>query len=274
MPRSGPPSGPSSLLPTQVAPPSSYYDVDDENTRPPGTQRRKSGLFGSLRGLRLRSPRVSVTSLPATGIASGPASASPRISVYDPSYNPRTSIVRPQSPTLGSLPPRPAFRHDGIAAPERAAPPVPPGAGPMTIGIHARTASGAPIWPGLGPLTGTPAMPSPALTEVSGRAPEGLLNPQWLNAEGMQSQGAISFRDDMDYSRPIGGLVNNRQYSRTTIRSVSTGSSYRHNSLESHQTGDTQMPAPAPAGASATELQVTTQAPFPATPSGETEPFS
>ena len=201
MPR---PPGPSSLLPTQTAPPSSYRDVEDEAASPAGT-RRKSSLFGSLRGLRLRTPRASVTSLPATVGLSGPASASPRHSVYDIAYSPRTSIVRPQSPTLGSLPPRPAFRPD-MAIPEGAAPPTPPGAGPLAMGIHARTASGAPIWPGLGPLAPSPDMPSPALTDVSGRAPEGLLNPKWLNAEGMQSQGAISFRDDMDYSRPIGGV--------------------------------------------------------------------
>ena len=53
-------------------------------------------------------------------------------------------------------------------------------------------------------------MPSPALTEGSSvNVPEGLLDPRLalrLGAQGMQSQGAISFRDDMDYSRPIGGV--------------------------------------------------------------------
>ncbi|KAI9058015.1 hypothetical protein FKP32DRAFT_1606950 [Trametes sanguinea] len=91
---------------------------------------------------------------------------------------------------------------------------------------------------------GQPAMPSPALTEGSSvNAPEGLLDPRLalrLGAQGMQSQGALSFRDDQDYSRPIGGWVNNRQYSRTTIQTVSTrNESQRRPSLESHNTETT-----------------------------------
>ena len=67
--------------------------------------------------------------------------------------------------------------------------------------------------------------------------------------------------------------MNNRQYSRTTIQTVSTSGSHRRNSLESHQTVDTQMPALALPSASATDLQVTSQAPLPTTPSVEGEPF-
>ena len=54
-----------------------------------------------------------------------------------------------------------------------------------------------------------PDLPSPALTDVSSHnAPEGLLHPRLgvLRADAMQSNGAISFRDDMDYSRPIGAV--------------------------------------------------------------------
>ncbi|KAI8986792.1 hypothetical protein BD414DRAFT_375840, partial [Trametes punicea] len=144
---------------------------------------------------------------------------SPRQSVYDPSTVRPSTIFRPQSPTLGRLP-EPVFpRVPQIRGPTG------PGGGPA-LGPHALTASGAPVWPGLGAAHGQPAMPSPALTEGSSvNAPEGLLDPQLalrLGAQGMQSQGALSFRDDVDYSRPIGGWVNNRQYSRTTIQTVST----------------------------------------------------
>ncbi|KAJ3014271.1 hypothetical protein NUW54_g1349 [Trametes sanguinea] len=213
------PTAPSSLLPTQThppdAPPSSYRDIgDEESGRAPGQQRRMSSFLGrSLRGLRIRSARQSVTSLPGasnppTTTVSPSAStallpgASPRTSVYDPATFGRTSIFRPQSPTLGALP-EPAF------------PRVPEIRGPVgpvahALGPHALTASGAPVWPGLGAAHGQPAMPSPALTEGSSvNAPEGLLDPRLalrLGAQGMQSQGALSFRDDQDYSRPIGGV--------------------------------------------------------------------
>lgn len=73
-------------------------------------------------------------------------------------------------------------------------------------------------------------MPSPAPTETSDAgAPEGLLDPRrvgtvagGVGAAGMRSTGAISFRDEVDYSRPIGGLVNNRQHSQTTVHTTST----------------------------------------------------
>ncbi|OSD07833.1 hypothetical protein PYCCODRAFT_1357952 [Trametes coccinea BRFM310] len=250
------PAAPSSLLPTQTqppdAPPSSYRDIgDEESGRGPANQRRMSSFLGrSLRGLRIRSARQSVTSLAAATGASNPPtttvspsastallpSASPRTSVHDPATFGRTSIFRPQSPTLGALP-EPAF------------PRVPEVRGPVgpaahALGPYALTASGAPVWPGLGAAHGQPAMPSPALTEGSSvNAPEGLLDPRLalrLGAPGMQSQGALSFRDDQDYSRPIGGWVNNRQYSRTTIQTVSTrNESQRRPSLESHNTETT-----------------------------------
>ncbi|KAI0777497.1 hypothetical protein BD413DRAFT_443958, partial [Trametes elegans] len=146
--------------------------------------------------------------------------ASPRQIAFDPAAVRSTSMFRPQSPTLGTLP-EPAFPQvPAIRAPGGQ------GGGASALGPHAVTASGAPVWPGLGVPFGQPAMPSPALTEGSSvNVPEGLLDPRLalkLGAQGMQSQGAISFRDDMDYSRPIGGWVNNRQYSRTTIQTTST----------------------------------------------------
>ncbi|KAI0703195.1 hypothetical protein C8Q76DRAFT_578319, partial [Earliella scabrosa] len=151
------------------------------------------------------SPAASTTLLSA-------GSASPRTSVYDPAFVRRSSIVRPQSPTmLGALPgPAIQMRHEPTI-PEGALPPTTPGLSRLGAGV--------------GWLHASPDMPSPALTEGSStHAPDGLLDPRLslLGQHGMQSTGAISFQDDRDYSRPIGGLVNNRQYSRTTIQTVSS----------------------------------------------------
>ncbi|KAH9855694.1 hypothetical protein C2E23DRAFT_724263 [Lenzites betulinus] len=226
---------PSSLLPTQKHAPSSYVG-DEESGRSP---RRASTFLGrSLRGLRIRSPRHSVVSL--SGVASPPASASPAASSANFSASPRVSmaeapstglppsIVRPLSPSLGTLP-RSPFAQVPVVNPSSG-----PGGGPA-LGPHAVTASGLPVWPGLTAALGQLAMPSPAPTEGSSvNAPEGLLDPRFAHRPGMQSQGALSFRDDMDYSRPIGGLVNNRQYSRTTIQTMSTLA--RRPSMESHDT--------------------------------------
>ena len=90
---------------------------------------------------------------------------------------------------LGALPgPAIQMRHEPTI-PEGALPPTTPGLARAAGWLHA-----------------SPDMPSPALTEGSStHAPDGLLDPQ-LGQQGMQSQGAISFRDDMDYSRPIGGV--------------------------------------------------------------------
>lgn len=209
---------PGSLLPTQKqvpVPPSAYRDVDEEG-RSPATQRRMSGFLNrSLRGLRIGGSRVSVSSMsPAVGspVVSPSASttllaaASPRESTIDPAPTRRTSIFRPKSPTLGTLPspviqPQPTIPVGTMAARVPGGPALSP---------SARTAHGLPVWPGLGPLHHAPDMPSPALTEGSSmHAPDGLLDPTLgmrLGAQGMQSQGAISFRDDIDYSRPIGGV--------------------------------------------------------------------
>ncbi|OJT14834.1 hypothetical protein TRAPUB_8628 [Trametes pubescens] len=268
---------PSSLLPTQIqragSPPSAYADGgDEESGRMPGNPRRMSGFLGrSLRGLRIRSPRHSVSSV--SGVVTPPmrstspavsstllSSASPRQSVYDPASIRPSSIFRPQSPTLGALPESTVSQAQGAS-------------GQAASGdTHPFAAStGVSAWPGFAALFGPQAMPSPALTEGSSvYAPDGLLDPSLgLGARpGMQSQGALSFRDDMDYSRPIGGvssslrvlyvvddeltmglqLVNNRQYSRTTIQTMSTRDprdphdphgSQRRPSLESHDTQTT-----------------------------------
>ncbi|KAI0765166.1 hypothetical protein C8Q74DRAFT_1204839 [Fomes fomentarius] len=186
-----------------------------------------SGLIDrSLRGLHLRSARASVPPLPVTPTSpSAPTTSLPSVSqrqsVYDPATARPSSIVRPLSPTLDSLPAVPIVRHE---------PTIPEDAQPQSIpssGSAPNASARGPIWPGLGQLHANPAMPSPALTEGSStHAPDGLLDPRLslLGQHGMQSQGAISFRDDMDYSRPIGeaSWAYNRQYSRTTIQTVST----------------------------------------------------
>ena len=176
-----------------------------------------SGLLPrSLRGLRIGSSRASVSSLSRTAgspVVSPSASttllaaASPRDSTSDPAPTRRTSIFRPKSPTL-SLLPTPVIQPQPTI-PEGAMAPRMPGGGPTLLST-APMAHGVPWWPGLGPLHHAPDMPSPALTEGSSmHAPDGLLDPTLgmrLGAPGMQSQGAISFRDDVDYSRPIGGV--------------------------------------------------------------------
>ncbi|KAI0827011.1 hypothetical protein BC628DRAFT_190868 [Trametes gibbosa] len=238
------PTAPSSLLPTQTHAPSSYHDVGDEESgrASPNARRMSSFLGRSLRGLRIRSPRQSVASL--SGVTSSPTAAafSPastafpvNTSLQQPMHEPPSarpsSFFRPLSPTLGSLP-ESAFSQVPIISAQSGS-----GGGGSAFGPYSTTASGAPVWPGLGAALG---YPSPALTEGSSvNVPEGLLDPRFAQRPGMQSQGALSFRDDVDYSRPIGGWVNNRQYSRTTIQTVSTYESPRRPSLESHNTQTT-----------------------------------
>ncbi|OCH88539.1 hypothetical protein OBBRIDRAFT_734245, partial [Obba rivulosa] len=129
-----------------------------------------------------------------------------------------TSISRPRTPVLGALPPPVFVQHD-----------IPGGV----------TARGAPIWPGLGTIVGSPGAPSPAPTEDSNLAAEGLLDPRLglTLAQGMRSQGAISFRDDIDYSRPIGGLIHNRGYSQATFHTADTGDSRATTRRNSHESG-------------------------------------
>ncbi|OBZ77959.1 hypothetical protein A0H81_02077 [Grifola frondosa] len=108
--------------------------------------------------------------------------------------------------------------------------------------------TGAPAWSNLGPYLSVPDMPSPALTEGS-YVPEGLLDPRLglrLGSKGMQSSGTISFKDDMDYSRPIGGLVNNRQHSSTTFQSLDTHDSREKDTHGQPSEDSRRMPSPSP----------------------------
>ncbi|KAI0696050.1 hypothetical protein C8T65DRAFT_583789 [Cerioporus squamosus] len=235
-------------------------------------------LDRSLRGLRIRGSRTSVASISQLGgspVVSPSASTtllsavSPRDSVHDPTPpTRRTSIFRPKSPTLSTLPSPIIQPHPPV--PEGAMPARVLGGGPV-LGAAARTAHGMPVWPGLGPLHQVPDMPSPALTEGSSmHAPEGLLDPTlgMRLPQGMQSQGAISFRDDMDYSRPIGGWVNNRQFSRTTIQTMSSMNSQHSDTTQTAAAhghldpADLSLPFPTPAEEGAPSV-ATTAAPTP-----------
>ncbi|CCM05989.1 uncharacterized protein FIBRA_08230 [Fibroporia radiculosa] len=141
------------------------------------------------------------------------------------------SMIRPHSPTMppGSLT-SPAFPFlSQVYAPHamNGLPTVMLSDAASSSEAQHRLNASVPGWQGLRGMFGTPDMPSPAPTEVSSHnAPEGLLDPRLgqLGVVGMQSQGALSFRDDVDYSRPIGALVHNRQYSQTTFRTGDTRS--------------------------------------------------
>ncbi|KAM5534715.1 hypothetical protein V8D89_011579 [Ganoderma adspersum] len=199
----------SSLLPTKTATPTSCHDLGDSEPAD-----RRSGFLGrSLLSLRFRSSPAGLPSAVAVGASSlaGPDSATRQQALRRPLSAQHASTTHFQPPTLSPVP-RPLFRSE-TAVPEGTAP----------SRIHAGTASGPPpVWSGLGPIPCRSSAPSPALTEGSTRTPVGLLDPKWVNSDGMRSQGALSFRDDMDYSRPIGGLVNNRQHSFTSLVTVSS----------------------------------------------------
>ncbi|KAH9831204.1 uncharacterized protein C8Q71DRAFT_861938 [Rhodofomes roseus] len=172
----------------------------------------------------------------------------------------RTTMRRPQSPTLppGSIQPPTVVHNAAYSRPAPSAytspayPVVPHGSGTLPPSSYSNNGypyghqtpsthsdayasssdlhNGLHPWRGLAGLFGAPDMPSPALTEASSTgAPEGLLDPHrvgtvagGMGAAGMRSTGEISFRDEVDYSRPIGGLLYNRQHSQTTVHTTST----------------------------------------------------
>jgi hypothetical protein len=63
-------------------------------------------------------------------------------------------------------------------------------------------------WPGLSPGLTLPPLPSPAITEGSGDAREGLLDPNIGDTgdTGMISPSVVSLADHRDYTRPIGAV--------------------------------------------------------------------
>lgn len=181
-------------------------------------------LLNNAMAAQFGSPR------PGSGSEALPAGL-PTITRTGPSSASLSSMFRTQSPVLGALPPA-VFEPYGVAIPEDA------------------VAHGAPAWPGLGVLANG-GMPSPALTERSSHhAPEGLLDPTLgtqLGSQGMGSSAAISLRDDIDYSRPIGGLVNNRMYSTSSIPTVTTTpEATRRNSFDSERSQYSASPGLSP----------------------------
>nr|VWO96295.1 N/A [Ganoderma boninense] len=185
--RPTPVSTPSSLLPTKTAPPTPYRNDG------------KRGFIGrSLRSLRFRSAPTGLSLATTAGAYSsaGPDSAPKQRALHGPLSSQHASTIHPQPPTLSPIP-RPLL-HSKHSMPERAAPYRTPECGPFSLG--------APVWPSISVVPCRSGAPSPALTEGSSRTPDGLLNPRLVNSDGMQSRGALSFRDDMDYSRSIGGV--------------------------------------------------------------------
>ncbi|EMD38949.1 hypothetical protein CERSUDRAFT_112663 [Gelatoporia subvermispora B] len=264
------PPRPSSLLPTQTqapVPPTAYRpvaddDEDDERGSPGILSPRRSFLARPLKWRAGRGPRQSR----ASTVSGSSYSATPPASPVDLSPSPSTSGLFARTRSLGEVSrlasvPNPAVGPPPARSAGQATPLMPPSisrprtpvldALPPTVFVsHATpptglTARGVPMWPGLGTIVGSPGTPSPAPTEESGsgRVPEGLLDPRLGVglAHAMRSQGAISFRDDMDYSRPIGGLVNNRGYSQTTFRTVDTGDSRTTTRRNSHESGHSNV---------------------------------
>ncbi|KAL6299401.1 hypothetical protein BKA93DRAFT_829881 [Sparassis latifolia] len=224
--------GPSSLLPTQphpAVPPTAYRPMADEEEEGESAPRRMGILGRSLRWKRGRSS--SATSVPgsmggnnATGSAPGSNGfSSASTSQSNTLLSPPASLV--QSPTASFYDPPRLARPPSIIRPNSSA------LGGLSVPVL--------VLPEQGFMSSRPDLPSPAPTEGSSRAPEGLLHPHLgaLGPVGMRSTGAISFRDDMDYSRPIGGLVNNRQYSSTTVHTVdsNTRPSTRRTSQDSER---------------------------------------
>lgn len=207
---------PSSLLPSQsqpVSPPTAFRSGAAEGKA--GGRKRSSVIGKSLKWVRNSRPgspppRPSSSSSQLLGV---PRSASPtpfpppKFSTADvplvapvpttsasrPRSGSANALTRAQSPVLSMMPP-PAFASYDPASQNNSA----------TQSNSLRV----PFWPGLGTLA-APDMPSPALTEHSSHlAPEGLLDPNLgIRLPGaMHSTAAISFRDEVDYSRPIGGV--------------------------------------------------------------------
>ncbi|KZT10420.1 uncharacterized protein LAESUDRAFT_721787 [Laetiporus sulphureus 93-53] len=215
--------------------------------RPGSGDSSQSYAYGSARQPTTPGAGAAVNNYGTMGRTPSSVSAGLAIYANANANNARTlgrvsGLVREQTPTLppGSLPflARPYVPPKTITSPPTgtgmsssdspfAADPVnvnfnvdsSPSGGESSVS-HTHSYSHGKPWAG---LFGAPDLPSPALTEGSGIvAREGLLDPRLgmgvLGAAGMESQGALSFRDEVDYSRPIGGLVNNQQHSQTTFQ--------------------------------------------------------
>ncbi|KAH8076005.1 hypothetical protein BXZ70DRAFT_911480 [Cristinia sonorae] len=239
---------PSSMLPSQTdVPPTAYKkpkvesdgDADEGAAGGTGLGERSRSFLGRPLRWRMRGGRPSSASFSggsSSGSASSPAASRPRSgstglvasssSSVDQSGDASIVPVSSSSPTV--VPP--SFttasttlqRHQTfhMAALPLPAMPIPEDSVPSHTNLPWTAFMGS----------SSPDLPSPALTEASHEPPpEGLLDPRLGIRPGLPtgagSTAALSLRDDMDYSRPIGGLVNNRQYSTTTVLTLGTLSS-------------------------------------------------
>ncbi|KAL4068482.1 hypothetical protein V8B97DRAFT_1918604 [Scleroderma yunnanense] len=174
-------------------------------------------LLNRLRGGHTPSPMSSSRGLPATptrtsrdiDIEKAVGGSGDEEKVMVPTQPPGSVTVAPRSYVLSNPDPRPPSLYSSTRDP---LPSVLLGEGgfvPSDVTLYDPL---DPMLPPVVPYAGRASVPSPAPTEAS-RLPEGLLHPR-LQIDG---RSVTSFRDFEDYSRPIGGLVNNRMHSTTTF---------------------------------------------------------
>lgn len=189
------------------APPTSYKD-----------QRRESDA-GSLRGLitRLRGGRNTSISIPDVKVkhaSTSMESASSPSSAYSP-YPRSPSSMLDHSPMSSRSPPPQNLRTGTEVS----------GSSPWLFRPASREGEG-----GSGKPWPVATMPPPLGTPDEIPAPEGLLHPRLIGFNMAAQPSLASLNDNVDYSRPIGGLVNNRGYSSTTFNTQHTQDTERPDS--------------------------------------------
>ncbi|KAI3616723.1 hypothetical protein WG66_011671 [Moniliophthora roreri] len=180
---------------------------------------------GSIKGLisRLRGGRSSTQELDSMSINGKGKAKEVFPTPASSSFYPPTSLSGPMRPSSLLNPPLP--------------PPLPAGPVEMQqLGVE-------PAHVPLGWIHPEPApFPSPAPTEESLHAPDGLLDPQLLSGSASVSRSDLhapgheitsrpstgSLRDNIDYSRPYRGFVFNRMGSSTTFNTQDTRSTHAH----------------------------------------------
>ena len=217
--------GPSSLLPSQSSiPPTSYRSRDDTGAYDENRQRKRKSVLGRpLKWVISNERRTSGSSSSSSGSGNGNDSGGSRSSgpiqrEWRPtsSSSPRLLFGSPKPSTPKAETPELANSSPAMTVPVSAnvikpyTPPSlgslpPPPFGPYILHCDEDEShnQGLAAWPGLGP------MPLPSPSELSStHIPDELLNPMLASQTGvaMRSTSAFSFRDDMDYSRPIGGV--------------------------------------------------------------------
>ncbi|KAJ3550391.1 hypothetical protein NM688_g5090 [Phlebia brevispora] len=210
-------SVPSSLLPTlSGVPPSSYPLIDDTvPERKPKRTKKKNIVRRPLRWVKSSYPTKDDEGSVLPQVP-------PPIVIASPRKSPPTSEIGGTTPILSS--PVSSSSHSSVVRSPKSTFPSSPFAPHIPIPPPPVPGNNL-LWPGLDSTANVP-LPSPALTEYSTmHMPDGLLDSdlrKQLNEHAMRSTGAISLRDDMDYSRRIGGLVNNLTTSSTTLPTIDT----------------------------------------------------